>query len=192
VLSTRASWPNKGLSRGSMLSSIVQGGGKRRAFISDRLYISVAVTWKKEGLHPPDCFSSRQASILSLVRASDVVAESLAGTYSSTWLGAGIGNCRLHSLDNLPQDLPVLHAQVARQALLDRDLDLGANQTSADSKEGGRLGLGRMNHSYRPCSCQTWARSRRKPALNAVRLPTGRPGPPGLPGWKGLRLASCC
>jgi hypothetical protein len=31
-----------------------------------------------------------------------------------------------------------------------------------------------------------------KQALNAVRLPTGRPGPPGLPGWKGLRLASCC
>ena len=43
-------------------------------------------------------------------------------------------------------DLPVLSAQVARQALLDRDLDFGANQTSADSKEGGRLGLGRMNH----------------------------------------------
>ena len=55
-------------------------------------------------------------------------------------------NCQLHSLDNLPHDLPVLIAQVARQALLDRDLDFGANQTSADSKEGGRLGLGRMNH----------------------------------------------
>ena len=35
-----------------------------------------------------------------------------------------------------------------RQAQLDRDLDLGTDQASADSKERGRLGLGGVHPSY--------------------------------------------
>jgi hypothetical protein len=41
---------------------------------------------------------------------------------------------------------PVKWAQIARQRLLNRELDLGTNQSGTGGEEDGRIGLGRLDH----------------------------------------------
>src|ERR1700721_2851952 len=79
--------------------------------------------------------------IQSVSELSAHVFEHLAG-----WPIGCIRNGRFHGVDNLAHDRPILGAQVARQALLDCELDLGTDQPGADSKELCRLIVSRPFH----------------------------------------------
>jgi hypothetical protein len=52
----------------------------------------------------------------------------------ASWPIGRIRNGGFHGVDNLAHDRPILAAQVARQVLLNRDLDLGADQPAQTAK----------------------------------------------------------
>ena len=54
-------------------------------------------------------------------------------------LRAGVGNGLTNGGDDLFHHLPLLHAQIAGERLLDRQLDLGADQFGASCKEDAGL-----------------------------------------------------
>src|SRR5215813_12762741 len=67
--------------------------------------------------------------------------------YGSGRSASSIGNGMANGGDDVLHHLPVLHAQVAGELLLNRELDLGTNQSGTGGEEDGRIGLGRLDHS---------------------------------------------
>jgi hypothetical protein len=70
----------------------------------------------------------------------------------------GLANCG----GDLPHHLPILHAWIAGTRLLDRQLDLGADQFGGSCKKDAGLIDRRISMAARPRSAQTEARSFRK------------------------------